>query len=400
MEKTSKLNILMVVRYYWPHVGGNENQAKLLSNYLVREYPIEIVIVTSLYDRSLKKVEQHNNIRIVRLPHFTRKSKQAARTLIGKIINKLKFLLEEYSFLFNLYKFLKKEVPLVDLLHVHQTSWLSILPTYFGKKYQKPVLIKEATLNGFKFLKTIFLPPLLKRYPIKNSFFISVSTMILEDLLKQGVPKNRIFNISNGIKTNQVKTSEQKTDLSLTRNVLFIGNFSHGKIKGLDVLLKAIPLCKKKIPNIRLTIVGKGNKDDFSNLIRELNIEANIEFVGEKKNVDQYYTSNSIYVLPSRSEGMSNSLLEAMSHGLPCVSTKVSGAEDIIDDKINGFIVDIEDHVQLADRVTHLLENKKILHAFEIESKKKIQENFSITKIAEQYYNLYKELLTIYNDQN
>jgi len=392
MEKTTKLKILMIVRYYWPHLGGNENQAKLLSEYLVQKYPIEIVVVSSLYDKSLKKEERHNNIRIVRLHHFTRKSKQTPRTSIGKIINKLKFLLEEYSFLFCLYKFLKKEVPKVDLLHVHQTSWLSLLPNYFGQKYKKPVLIKEATLNGFKFLRVLLLPKIFKYPVLKYAQFIAISKMINEDLIAQGANPNNIDLIPNA-----TLIDKEDVPLSLFSNnkkILFVGNFSHGLIKGLDVLLQAMVYVKDEVFDAKLVIIGEGNEGQYKSFIKTNGLEHKVYFLGKQTNVLSIYKATNVFVLPSRSEGMSNSLIEAMKFGIPCVATRVSGVEDLIDDGENGFVVDCEDSITMAKRIITLLQDEALCKKFSIAAQKNIINNFNMKKIAQIYHDLYMNLVS------
>lgn len=389
-----RLNILMITRLYWPHLGGNENQAKLLAEHLKKNHPVEITIITSLYDKKLKQFETYKNINIVRLPHFLLRKKSTNKKSIPiRLIDKIKFLLQEYSYQIELFNFLIKEISRFDIIHVHQTSWLSILPSFIGRKYYKQVIIKEATLNGFQFLRTLFLPSKLKQIPIKYSNFIGVSSMIIENLLQQGVPRSKIFLIPNGVKLPSSLPKIKPHSNSL-KKILFVGNFSHGKIKGFDILLLAISIVQKSFPDFILQVIGNGDPHEYDNIITQNTLRENIKFLGEQTDVAKYYQSANVFVLPSRSEGMSNSLLEAMSYGVPCVATKVSGVEDIIDNSINGFIVDVEDFQDMAEKILEVLTKPDLEEKFKKMSREKIEKNFSIEAIAKQYYGVYSKLVS------
>ena len=92
--------------------------------------------------------------------------------------------------------------------------------------------------------------------------------------------------------------------------------------------------------NYRLTLIGDGTqKKQIKKLIKFCNLEKKV-FIKNKKNLLlRYFKKNHFYVSASVSEGMSNSLLEASAYGLPSLSSKVSGVEDIISDNKNGFIL-------------------------------------------------------------
>jgi glycosyltransferase involved in cell wall biosynthesis len=183
-----------------------------------------------------------------------------------------------------------------------------------------------------------------------------------------------------------------KPQVNSLKTILFVGNFSHGKIKGFDILLLAISIVRKSFPDFILQVIGNGDAHEYDNIIMQNTLRDNIEFLGEKKNVTRYYQAANVFVLPSRSEGMSNSLLEAMAHGTPCIATKVSGAEDIIDNSINGFIVDIEDYQALAEKILEILTKPDLEEKFKKNSREKIEKNFSIEAIAKQYYEVYSKL--------
>ncbi|WP_158907805.1 glycosyltransferase family 4 protein [Rectinema subterraneum] len=386
MKNSFNKNILMITRYYYPHCGGNENQAKLLAEYLSKYTNANIRIITSHYSKKLPKNQNINNVNVDRLSCIEIKNINK----FPKIIRNILFLIQEYSFIIAIYIYLKKNIKYYDIVHVHQSSWLCLIPTYFAKANNIPIIIKESTLNGFQYLKYLLLPQKIKYYVIKKAEFIAISTMIERNLIEQGVIKEKISLIPNAIEINKFRKF-RKCYNGLDNNdniILYVGNYKQGNIKGLDILLKAVAIVKNKYPNIKLRIIGDGNINSYKDIIIKENLNEIIENLGQQNDISKFFLDVKIFVLPSRSEGMSNSLLEAMAAGIPCVATRVSGVEDIIKDSENGFIVEKEDYMAIAERIIDILKDKRLSKKFYIESAY-ISKKFDISIIADKYINLY-----------
>jgi len=104
-------------------------------------------------------------------------------------------------------------------------------------------------------------------------------------------------------------------------HLLCVGRLSYEK--GLDLLLPAVAQIKHQFPAIRLTIAGTGPEESaLRSLSYKLNLDAQIEFVGYQSDLSELYREATIFVLPSRYEGMPNALLEAAAAGLPIVATQ------------------------------------------------------------------------------
>lgn len=107
-----------------------------------------------------------------------------------------------------------------------------------------------------------------------------------------------------------------------------------------DLIIKAFSEFHKIHPNYKLFICGEGaERDRLKLLIKELDLANSVEMPGVIKNLREMMKVAEMFVMASEYEGMSNSLLEAMALGLPCISTKVSGAVDIIEDGENGLLI-------------------------------------------------------------
>ena len=111
--------------------------------------------------------------------------------------------------------------------------------------------------------------------------------------------------------------------------------------KGINYLIDTFIDLNKKVNNVKLIIVGDGDlKNDLKNRVKKNGINDKVEFWGkvEKKDIIKVYQKSDVFVLSSLNEGMSNSLLEAMSCGLAIVATDVGGTNELVDEN-NGIII-------------------------------------------------------------
>jgi glycosyltransferase involved in cell wall biosynthesis len=165
--------------------------------------------------------------------------------------------------------------------------------------------------------------------------------------------------------------------------------------KGIDVLLQAWRLVQEAAPpsGAKLIIVGDGSlQPQLERLARELDIAATVEFTGMQSDVLAQIHRGRIAVLPSRSEGMPNALLETMACGLACVATRVSGSEDVIQDGVNGVLVEVEDYQRLAEALLALLADPQLVERYGAAARATIERHYALERIAERYSLLYERV--------
>lgn len=124
-------------------------------------------------------------------------------------------------------------------------------------------------------------------------------------------------------------------------------------VKGFDKLLLAWKQVIDIYPDWTLEIVGTGsNENNLKDLVQDLDITKQVNFFGNSLQVSHNYTNASALVLSSQQEGFGLVLIEAMAHGLPCISFDCdSGPRDIIDDGVNGYLVDDQNVGDLANKI-------------------------------------------------
>ena len=132
------------------------------------------------------------------------------------------------------------------------------------------------------------------------------------------------------------------------------------KQKRQDVMVNAFQIISKDFPDWKLVFYGDGDDQDrVKEMVSEKGLCDQIEFKGKVSNVLDYIYNSSVFVLSSDYEGIPNSLLEAMAVGVPCVSTDCSpgGARLLIENKVNGILVQPNCPEALAEAITYLINN-------------------------------------------
>jgi glycosyltransferase involved in cell wall biosynthesis len=178
-------------------------------------------------------------------------------------------------------------------------------------------------------------------------------------------------------------------------DVLFVGRLE--RVKGVDILLRAAGYLKKKYSmKIRIGIVGTGVLlSDLKRLSINLGINNTVEFLGVRGDILSLLDKSSIFVLPSRWEGLPISILEAMSRNVPVIATSVGGISEIINDGEDGVLVTPENPELLARVIIYLLENEGLRAKLVTNAFKKVKEEFSIDRYTSDLLNLYKNIIEI-----
>lgn len=386
------MKILMIIRSFYPIIGGAEKQCLKLSKELVKHGEDVTVLTRKL--RTTKKNDTFEGIKIKRLSsldYFTSFLDSTPRIasqnfLINRIFSFVCWTVPKYYFILNLFIYLIFNIRHYDIIHVHEAHWIAAIVILPAKLFNRKVIVKESSSYDYMTLKmqNRFFFSLTK----KADIFIAISKQIQIDLIKEGIEQKKIRYIPNG-----VELSKEIWNNINSKKVLFVGNLNQQPHKGIDILIKAWSIVIKKFPDYELLIIGGGNDSKINKLINELNLKNTVKFLGKKENINYYYLNSLIFILPSRSEGLSNALLEAMAVGMPCIVTNISGNKDIIYDKINGLMVEPNDPLELSNAILSIINKPELLKLYGMNAYKLIKEKYSIDSIANKYIDLYSKLV-------
>ena len=231
----------------------------------------------------------------------------------------------------------------------------------------------------------------------------AVSTAVRHWAIREeSLDPNKVVTVPNGIDLESVDDAREIPHLRSTlglsedsRLILTVGNLR--RVKGIDVLIRAAQIVCGAHPQTVFLIAGsvadRGYYDELKHLAHELNVASNLRFLGECDNVRSLLHSSDIFCLLSRSEGMSNALLEAMACKLPCVVTGVGGNLDVIEDGRSGFLVPSEAPEATADRIIALLNSPEQARRVGRAARHAVQARFSAAAVVSELANIYDRLL-------
>ena len=175
------------------------------------------------------------------------------------------------------------------------------------------------------------------------------------------------------------------------RNILFLSRIE--KAKGIYEVINAIQLLKQQ--NIKLIIAGTGNElTNVKQYVQNNNI-ANIEFIGFVSGTEivKVFNNSLIYILPSYSEGMPNSVLEAMVFGLPVITRPVGGLKDFFEDGKMGYITESKDPEVYAKLIRKLLDDTNEIKKIGKYNHEYAKNRFLASKVAKSLEQIYKDVL-------
>ena len=187
---------------------------------------------------------------------------------------------------------------------------------------------------------------------------IAISEFIARELSSYyGIPKRKIVVIRDGVNLKRFKpVKHPNKDV-----IIYLGRLVPQK--GVDLLIKALPLILKKKPKAKLLIIGKATTERYDkyllNLAKKLRVHENIRFLGHipHKKIPQAYSLADVCVIPSIYEPLGGVALEAMATQTPVVAFKAGGLTELLAED-RGFLANPYDYVDLAEKVVLALENK------------------------------------------
>ncbi|HXK40330.1 MAG TPA: glycosyltransferase family 4 protein, partial [Candidatus Paceibacterota bacterium] len=199
------------------------------------------------------------------------------------------------------------------------------------------------------------------RHVLEHASTVIVLSKRLQAYIGTIAPRAKIVTIHNFVDISRFETETKRVPVERSSStLLFLGDI--GPRKGIYDLIRAMPEIVKSIPQARLVAGGKGDIKVALQLARELGVDDHVLLPGYVSGPDKYrlLAEAAIYVLPSYNEGVPISILEAMSVGLPIVTTPVGGIPDVIRDGEEGFLVTPGSVDELARRIIQLLSNEDL----------------------------------------
>jgi len=223
-------------------------------------------------------------------------------------------------------------------------------------QYQSEILAEEYLLWGMPYvpIDPKIIDRELKEYEECDLIFVN-SGFAFQSFIKKGVPQQKLRIIPTGVDLSMFRPSPKKDNIF---RVIYVGTLSMRK--GIPYLLEA--LRSSNIPGLELWLVGSILPEVKPFLAR---YEGKFRYLGiiPRKDLYQYYSQASVFVLASIEEGLALVQAQAMACGVPVIATAHTGAEDLFLDGREGFIVPIRDPNAIREKVELLYEQPHLRHA-------------------------------------
>jgi glycosyltransferase involved in cell wall biosynthesis len=223
---------------------------------------------------------------------------------------------------------------------------------------------------------------------------VSVGSQVRDDLLAVGIGTPEKYTvIAPGVASGETVSSDvARESLGLlpdARVALFIGRLTH--IKRPDRLLEAFELVLEKVPSTVLLMVGEGELFESTKALGA-HLGDSVRFLGWRSDLAVLFAAADVVVLSSDNEGMPVTLIEASMAGVPCVTTDVGSAREVVLDNETGFVVPT-DSVAIAQALVTLFANEQLRHEMGIAASRHTMANFSSARLVKDHMTLYLGLI-------
>jgi len=301
----------------------------------------------------------------------------------------------------NFYGMLKKDR--IRLLHTN--NWGTLVEGVFAKTfipYLKLVYVQHG-LEYNRFRNAPIFKNLLRKIFGRISMkmideVVSVSH-IGKIFLKNEWGAAKVHVIYNGIDINRFlpESSLKRRHFKLKENDFVLCSVGRiARVKNYLSLLKAFRILLSKLPEAKLLHIGRitefipDEKEQIISFIKENDLLERVQFIGVREDVHQILPLCDVFVLSSLSEGLSLSLLEAQSAGLPAVVTRVGGNPEIIKNGYNGFLVPVNDETLFAEAVYRLARDAELRFQMGVNARENVIRKFNLDQCVTRYERIYR----------
>lgn len=377
------MKICFIIDSWFPVYGGGPIHVWEIAKRLVADHECKVDIVTRrlLGDGGEKGVSNESyfegNLRVIRFGPISK---------FNNLFGRLWFLVQSFFYLlFSRYDIVNaqaffpalpaigvkifRKFPVVYTVHgTGLNAWDQMRGGVVGKIQR---IIEKTLLLKIRYDKVVSVSKDFLQYPNINKDI---------EVIDNGV------NIAPFVSRSIIKNSSYK--------ILFVGRL-HPQ-KGLKYLLRAMRRVVDEMPGAELHIIGTGEQENIlRRLAEDLYLKKNVFFRGKifGENLAREYLSSYLFVLPSVYEGQPLTLLEAWAAKLPVIATKVGGIPNIVDDGVDGFLVDPRNEEDLASAILRCVSADHSLMGER--GHQKVKEKFSWEKAASSFFNLYSRILDV-----
>ncbi|MGA2979166.1 MAG: glycosyltransferase [Terriglobales bacterium] len=295
---------------------------------------------------------------------------------------------------------LRREKP-IDLIHAHAALPCGHAAALLSRRLNIPFVV---TVHGLDVFNTCFLGgiPAVWRRKVSVDVYRAARTVIcisgkVQEILKAGtLAETRSEIVYNGVNPSLFSPNPAGIG-SFDPEILIVGNLLRSK--GHELVLRALANLRPSFPQLRCRIIGEGpDRAQFESLTRDLGIEISwqVQFAGRqsRSEVAEAMRRCSVFVLPSRNEGLGCVYLEAMSCGKPVIGCRGQGIDEVIEHAKNGWLVPADGLEDLVQALSTLLGSPELCARIGTAARQTILERFTLSHQAQHLARIYRQAIT------
>jgi L-malate glycosyltransferase len=288
----------------------------------------------------------------------------------------------------------------LDILHVHYAIPHAVC-AILGKQMSGKDVKIVTTLHGTDITVLGYDPSLTGaiRFGIEKSDVVTAVSAALvkqtNDLIQPDKDIHTVYNFIDERVYKAVDSQHLRNEYGIKDNekvIIHVSNFRG--VKRVTDVVAAFNLIQNEIP-AKLLLVGDGPEMTvICRQVGELGLEDKVLFLGKQDNLEELYSLSDIKLLLSEKESFGLVALEAMACGVPSIGTNVGGIPEVIEDGYNGFICEVGNVAQVAEKSLLLLKDETLHKELSGHALQTARTKFHSSKIVEEYERIYKELLS------
>jgi len=387
-ETTPVKRVCMLIPSFHPLIGGAETQVRGLSAALLeRGWMVSVVTRRDVGTREgppLSRFEEVDGIPVIRIRSAGPGKLASLRYLVGGL-------------------WALGRMGRGSIYHAHDFGTPGLMAALASRLLGGRSVVKLRT--GASVYRSRFGSGLRRRLFLRllalHNRVVVVNHEVEELLHSMGLPPDRVVRIPNAIDGNIFRGAsprsrlEARSRLGLPKDlkiVLYVGRLMH--VKGVDILLRAWALLPEALrKGALLVIVGDGpERERLERMVYNRAIHHEVRFTGSRTDAADFYQAADIFVLPSRTEGLSNALLEAMASELPVVATAAGGTPDVVEDGHSGILVPGESEEGLAKGLTSMLSDPAQWEGMGVRGRARALEHAGYAVVLERLQSLYTDV--------
>ena len=291
-----------------------------------------------------------------------------------------------------------------DIVHAEGSSFLySTVAALIRNRYPTLLTVMGVVLKEIKFQKGIgFIFYMLihkpnEKYVISKIPHITVQSSHIKNLISN-MTKSKIHVVPEGIEFEKIRDTQQNDSNEKIDTFIAVGLV---RLKGIDILINAIPEVVNSVPDLKVCIAGSGEEEEeLKSMAKNLGLEKHIKFLGyisDEEEINKYYKACKIVVVPSRWDVNPFAPLNATASGKPAIVSDMCNSS-VIEDGKTGFVFKSEDVEELSSKMVKLLTDDKLREEMGKAAMEKAKE-YDWSKIVDRKVEIYKEVIADFHER-